>query len=143
MENEIDPIEVRKLAELLGRMEKDRPAKKFMQAAEMTDKCMCGHLSHLRECLTLDTGVITVVSDVCRGCTSAIKQDKKMARVVCLGCRAVVLRISPHKHPDGFEMKANTTYHIERCPVCSSDSSESLIVEKIIHLNRRKNKNDR
>jgi hypothetical protein len=105
-------------------------------------ECVCGTWKPLAEMETLDTGVVAAYSNVCRGCVAAVKHDRELARVVCVGCLRVVARLAPHKDKAGFEYAANRTYHILKCGHCEPGLEESHILEKVLHdrsLGRKSN----
>lgn len=82
------------------------------------------------------TGVVANVMDcVCEKCAVEYAEDlRKLARIVCVGCREVVALLEPFKEPrGGFEWEARRCYHIADCPVCSGDPRQtaSHVIEKI------------
>ena len=93
-------------------------------------ECMCGKKVTLHELETLDTGVLRIFNNVCRGCQPAIAEDRSKARVVCCCCKQVVARMAPHKTPSGFRYCRNVTYHVDRCGKCHPGLEESMIIEE-------------
>jgi len=101
-------------------------------------KCVCDKYVPLSNLEIFDSGVAKIVSNVCKGCREATKQDRETARVVCVSCRQVVMRIEPHQDKSGFKFLANHTYHLEECPSCNPDIQKSIILEKKLHLDSNK-----
>ncbi|MEG1542911.1 MAG: hypothetical protein RR382_00105 [Tannerellaceae bacterium] len=79
------------------------------------------------------------ISDVCKDCKHAEREDKLLARIVCAKCRRVVGRVTPLKDPQGFVFEANKTYHVTGCGMCSNLPENTQlkvqIVEKLIYDN--------
>jgi len=98
--------------------------------------CMCGHMKSVEDLEHIDTGVIRIVSNVCKGCESARREDRRLARIVCCRCKQVVARMHPHITKAGFSYVANTTYHLDRCAACHPGISESCILEETIFNNK-------
>jgi hypothetical protein len=132
-----DKKELKDLVRLIQQREKVAPAAGLLEdLVSCTDDCACTKKANPYQFSALDTGVLQVLNNVCRGCSQGLKLDKEMARVVCVGCRRVVMRFPPVKDPDGFEYKAGTSYHTERCLVCSPGLDKSVIVEKVIFMRK-------
>lgn len=94
--------------------------------------CRCGKLQPVQNLEHISTGVISIVSNVCKDCPSALKEDREMARIVCCSCKQIVARMAPHKTPVGFVFERNRSYHVDKCGVCHPGLVESLILEELL-----------
>jgi hypothetical protein len=84
------------------------------------------------------TDRVTGVCDVtCRDC---FRDLRGTARLVCLVCRQVVLRLVPKKMPTGFIIEAGKFYHTDKCPICAPDLTQSVILEMKAWESMRGNK---
>lgn len=129
--------DLKDLVNLIQQREKVAPAAGLLEdLVSCTDDCACAKKANPRQFSVLNTGVLQVLNNVCRGCSLGCKLDKELVRVVCVGCRKVVMRFPPTKDPDGFVYKADTSYHTERCPVCSPGLDKSVIIEKVIFMRK-------
>lgn len=98
----------------------------------------CGANTYLGDFAIYDSQVIpSVVSPVCRDCNKEL-EDK--AKLVCCACRTIIGWIDPHKDKDGFIFGKGSFYHIQACPCCTPGLDKSDIIEKVLYLNRVKNK---
>jgi hypothetical protein len=113
------------------------PKVPHVPTGDETVQCLCGRDVPLSVLTMLDTGVVQARNNVCADCKEGRREDRKLSRIVCVGCRAVVARMVPHKDVDGFVFEADRNYHIERCSVCSEGLTESLLLEKKIWQRRR------
>ncbi len=109
------------------------PVKKVTPKMEFTETCACGKSVPVTNLMQLNTGVVVMPNNVCKGCKEGQKLDKETARVVCLKCKRVICRIKPAKDKQGFEFKAGKTYHMESCGFCNPDKQNHMLVEKYIH----------
>ena len=96
-------------------------------------QCVCGSWKHITDMEHINTGVVLAVSNVCKGCKEAVKDDRATARIVCVKCKTVVARMAPHKDNTGFAFKANYSYHINACANCTPGLTTSAIIEKKLH----------
>ena len=133
--------ENKEVLELLGVLRQLKPLDKSkIITPEYTEACACGKLVSPTKFTTLDTGVMVVVNNVCKGCKEGAKEDSELARIVCVRCKKVVARIKPQKDAkDGFVFEAGKSYHTDMCPGCVANAERSIIIEKRI-LELRKNK---
>lgn len=122
--------------EMLHAMASLPPAKPIVPNLEFKETCACGKKVPVTKLMQLNTGVIIMPNDVCKGCKEGMKLDKEMARVVCIKCKRVIGRIKPTVDKQGFEFKAGKTYHMESCGHCDPDRGKYMIIEK--HLHSRK-----
>jgi len=99
-------------------------------------KCICGKWKDLRDMEIVDTGVIHAISNVCRGCRSAVRHDRGLARVICVTCKRVVMRLVPHVDQVGFRYEANRSYHVDSCGFCTPGLKVSYVIEKLLHDRR-------
>lgn len=135
MEN---PADLKHIITLLQERERVLPAKKIMEDLTcLTDECACGKMCSPLKFSPLHTGVMQVLNNVCPGCKDGAKADKELSKIVCVGCRKVVLRPPPFRDPDGFTYVAGKTYHTENCPVCKPDIVQSLIIEKVLYMKKQ------
>lgn len=109
------------------------PVKKVTPKMEFTETCACGKSVPVTNLMQLNTGVIVMPNNICKGCKEGQKLDKETARVVCLKCKRVICRVKPVKDKQGFEFKAGKTYHMESCGFCNPDKQNHMLVEKYIH----------
>ena len=111
------------------------PAKPYVppQFDTRQTKCVCGKWQPNSLMEEINSGVVTALSNVCRGCVDGCRHDRETARIICTGCRRVIARIAPHKDPTGFKFEANRCYHVMACPGCKTDAKESHILEKVLH----------
>lgn len=109
------------------------PVKADLPTLEFKETCACGKKVPVTDLMQLNTGVIVMPNDVCKGCKEGMKMDKEMARVVCIKCKRVIGRIKPTVDKQGFEFKAGKTYHMESCGHCDPDRGKYMIIEKYIH----------
>ena len=139
MSNEISDMS--QVAEIVRTCENLRPARKIMEEISMPEEdCACGRKVKPTGFEPLFTGALTVTNNVCPGCREGQKMDRELSRFVCVGCRKVVMRISPHTDPDGFKYLPGRTYHTEQCPACTPGLETSTIVEKVVYM-KKKGKN--
>ena len=113
------------------------PPVKFSIGEDITKtRCACGKVKPTAQMQVFNTGVVHAVDNICRGCEHL---DKGLARIVCVRCRVVVARVSPHKDPIGFRFDAGRTYHTESCPVCdpSVENNRTLIIEQFLYHRER------
>ena len=136
--SESESEEVVKLLAELAKLKPLDPNK--LITPETVEECICGKIVPITRFVKLDTGVMHVVNNVCKGCAEGEKEDAKLARIVCIRCRKVVARLKPHKDTkDGFVFKAGKSYHTDMCPGCVENPERSIIVEKrIIELRSKK-----
>jgi len=123
-----------KLAELVDTLSRLKPP--VLVKPEDTHVCMCGRRVPASVFTMVDTGVMRAVNNVCPDCVEGRREDTKLARIACCTCKAVVARMVPHKDRDGFEFKANHTYHIGQCGACTPGLDKSDIIEKAIYKER-------
>jgi hypothetical protein len=81
------------------------------------------------------SGVVAPVMDaLCKDCGDSEwrKKGYRFPRLVCVGCREVVLIQDVNKEPDGFLWERNRFYHVQECPRCAKRVVfRSHILEKI------------
>ena len=130
----MNDLMMREAADLLKKMEAERPAKNISLDINQREDCCCGESGYASRFSPLNTGVLDILNNVCEGCVQGQKMDKELARIVCHSCRKVVLRVAPHRDNDGFEFKGGRTYHTNACPVCKPGIESSLIAEKAIFM---------
>lgn len=114
------------------------PKEWHMGALSQYTECMCGKNVTINDLETLDTGVLRIISNVCRNCRHAKLEDRSLARVVCCCCKQVCARMAPHTTPSGFRYVKNVTYHVDRCAKCHPDLKESMIIEEQIYNRKAK-----
>jgi hypothetical protein len=125
-------------ATVLTRLESKRPAAKILASLDQQEDCACGRKGSVSRFKPLDTGVTQILNNVCDGCAEGHKMDKELARVVCWGCKKVVMRISPHRDKDGFLYRAGHTYHTNACPVCQKGVESSVLAEKMVWMKKNR-----
>lgn len=127
------------LTELMGVLKHlPPPPVKFSVGEDVSKmRCACGHVKNIAEMQVFNTGVVNAIDNICRGCRE--HPDKGLARIVCVRCRIVVARVSPHTDPIGFRFDAGRTYHTESCPVCDPSVIEkrTLIIEQFLYHRER------
>lgn len=128
---------MREAGQLLQQCEAQRPAQRILTQITDQEDCCCGHKGSPTRFSQLDTGVTTILNNVCAGCVEGQKMDQQLARVVCYGCRKVVMRVSPSRDADGFVFKAGQTYHTNACPACQKGVEASMLVEKVIWMKKQ------
>ena len=109
------------------------PVEKVTPKMEFNEICACGKSVPVTNLMQLNTGVVVMPNNVCKGCKEGIKLDRETARIVCLKCKRVICRVKPVKDKQGFEFKAGKTYHMESCGFCNPGKENYMIVEKYIH----------
>jgi len=77
-----------------------------------------------------------VVDVICRACWAThLAECKKFARVICAGCKEVVLAMEPHKERTGYIWQPGSFAHVAYCPTCTRDKETQLrpspVAEKI------------
>lgn len=134
-----DDERFKKLQDTLTGLEDTIPAPKEKPVVEEdpTETCICGKkvLASPDVLHSLNTGVFNILNDVCKGCEAGEKLDRENARIVCMRCKRVMLRMTPHVDPvTKFEFKAGKTYHLEGCALCDPDPNgkEYKIVEVLM-----------
>ena len=133
-----NPEDMRQIEDLVRQCEKLRPARKILEEISLPEEdCACGNKVKPLGFQSLFTGAMTVMNNVCPGCREGEKMDRELARFVCVGCRKVVMRVSPHTDPDGFKYQAGRTYHTEQCPACMPGLETSTIVEKVVYMRKQ------
>lgn len=133
-----DPEDMRQVEDLIRTCESMRPAKDILSAISLPDEdCACGNKVKPTGFEPLFTGALSVINNVCAGCKEGVRMDRELARFVCVGCRKVVMRVSPHTDPDGFKYVAGRTYHTEQCPACTPGLETSTIVEKVVYMKKQ------
>lgn len=128
---------MREAGEILRQCEAQRPAAKILTNITDQEDCCCGRKGSPLRFAQLDTGVMTILNNVCEGCVEGRRMDRELARIVCAGCRKVVMRVSPSTDPDGFVYKAGQTYHTNACPACQDGLEASMLVEKVIFMKKQ------
>lgn len=87
------------------------------------------------------TGVVSDVLDcICAACAKDNERElSKVVRIVCAGCREVVMMKEPEKEADGFVWKPGGFYHVSCCPVCAKDRNlvSSPVAERIVFYKQR------
>ncbi len=124
-------------ATVLTQLERKRPAARILASISEQEDCACGRKGTVSRFRTLDTGVAQILNNVCEGCADGEKMDRELARIVCWGCKKVVMRLAPHRDRDGFNFVAGATYHTNACPVCSPGIDTSVIAEKMVWSKRQ------
>lgn len=106
------------------------PPKAEVKAVEL---CVCGKKAiALDEIRTIVTPAgIRATDSTCREC---LKMVDDFCRIVCVGCRRVVVTRSPDKFPDGFEFQKKGIQHVMGCPECNSDLKNELQSGKQVPL---------
>ena len=75
-------------------------------------------------------------------CDPCLKLAEGFARVACIKCRKVFAYIKPGVDEDGFRIKPDVIYHIERCPECDPDYFRNrtvrlVLLEKQFYMQQR------
>ena len=86
----------------------------------------------------IKSSMVQAVDRICHSCQQSFPSD--YARVVCLGCREVVLRIKPRRDSNAFEFIKRGVYHMESCPGCVPEITRSIIIEKELFDRIRQNR---
>lgn len=110
----------------------DEVAGKPDYAKLLEDKitCVCGRNMSVAAYPIVNTGVVSVVYNVCPGCR---READSLAHLCCLKCRMTVGHLYPHKEPTGFEFVGGKFYHINSCPQCEpKEKGRADVVEKVL-----------
>lgn len=100
-----------------------------------TVECACGkkHIP-LSEVKIHNTQFAKGASDtICNECLNNINTH---SMIVCLGCKAVVARVPPHRQPNGFRFEPNGYYHVSACPNCvkpPKSIEKSMVIEAEVY----------
>ena len=82
----------------------------------------------------IDTGYVKAYDQACKECR---KLAKDTCPIVCVRCKAVMLRLEPYRDEDGFEFIRNRAYHVDACPDCEKELGSAMVVEKKIFIKEK------
>ena len=102
-----------------------------------TLKCLCEEKREPMD-FTSKTSAsgVTFREAVCRQCPRRQQWDK-LAIIICVACKAEVIRWQPHQDKSGFRYVAGRVYHTLECSNCNNKIDKSAIVEKTLWDRRR------
>ena len=111
--------DIRNKLDILKRMGPPPPSLLYREDdGKGSKRCLCGEkfiaVQDLKVFTTMDQKVLDLTCKDCR----ANMQDS--SRIVCMGCREVIINMDPHKKKNGFSFVKNGVYHVTRCPRCDS-----------------------
>ena len=98
--------------------------------------CICKKPLYTTDIVPTWTGQVHALNNVCKDCT---KEASKLATLVCVACKQVVGRLTPHKDKTGFVFEAGKFYHIDFCGTCNVERSRnhpSIIIEPYLFQKR-------
>lgn len=124
----ISPEKMEELMRLMDALPPTKPPKVIPPNQLL--ECACGHKVHISSFDTINTGVFTCLNNVCRHCKTGQQMDREYARLVCVKCKKVLLRVKPAKDKTGFSFVGGRTYHITSCPECHPEIENPIIIEK-------------
>lgn len=97
--------------------------------------CLCEKLlnekEYARQC---HSGIVNFTECLCDDCR---KETKGFVRIVCLGCKTLMSLLPPQKVATGFEFKADTCAHVEKCQSCSPGLSAVPVLEHLRYCRER------
>lgn len=105
---------------------------------EFRETCACGKKVPVDKLEMLNTGVFIMPNDVCKGCKAGHKEDAEKARLVCVCCKRVIMRIPPCTDKSGFTFLPGRTYFLEHCGNCNKTTERHRIIEKVAWNNDHK-----
>jgi hypothetical protein len=123
----LNPREMEMVAKLVTvlRQLPPPPGRALVKPEEAKITCACHKQVCLSQVETFSTNFVSQgTSNVCRGCTApeARNADQGKARLVCVGCGQLAVRVPPHLNKDvNRRFLAGQTYHILGCPACPAE----------------------
>ena len=132
---------LRKLADVMSRLPPLDPAvPRHVITFDDRADCLCGKKQPWTNMEVLDTGVMKVYDNVCKGCEHW-REERKLPALICVSCRKVVARVPPYVTASGFRVESGKCYHVEQCPTCNRQAVQAMIMEELIWLQKRKRAN--
>lgn len=90
----------------------------------------CGVFLPMKDMPIHYTGITYVQEPLCGECRETFRDQ---ARIACINCREVILWADPHRDPSGFTFEKRKIYHVQKCPTCDENVTQSRILEKVLY----------
>lgn len=133
MDNNLDDQDRAMLAEYARILSTLPKSSAHILTTSPTYECVCGKHVPIEKLSFKDSGAVKFLNNVCTDCKSGNKHDRETARIICMRCKNVLMRIPPSKDPvTGFQFKANTTYHLPECILCHDGLKSANIIERTL-----------
>lgn len=74
------------------------------------------------------SGIVNFTECLCVDCR---KETKSFVRIVCLGCRSLMVLLAPQKAATGFVFEPNSCSHVEKCQSCAPGLTSAPVLEHL------------
>lgn len=86
-----------------------------------------GKILNAKDVEFIDTGAITALNIIHPDIREQLPKD--FCKIVCVGCKEVVMLVEPGVNNRGFKLEPYRSYHVIDCPKCNPSKYENGVVE--------------